>query len=212
MVDRPTEVPLTVALALEFLNTHVRHPGGTVEFIDTGEGLVSWMLLAKLVDGPAAERLLDETASLTLDEIAAEARDLREWFRQFIMRREGHWSATEVLAESRRLNALLSGADTFTTVVAGADDGAAPFRLRSLRRLRSARGMLALIAELLARYLCEGYMISVKPCVERGCGLMFIDSSDARGQMRCRGTCGTTRAWQDARRQAGRGSMSSSGS
>jgi predicted RNA-binding Zn ribbon-like protein len=199
MVDRPPEIPFQIALALEFLNTYAQYPQAQMDFLDTGEALVSWMLLAKIIDGPAAERILEETETDVLDDIAGEARSLREWFREFVVKRDGDWLASEVFAESARLNVYLNAGETFNTIVAGDDASGRPLHLRTIRRLRTARGLLALIAELLARYLCEGYLVRVSSCAHPGCGLMFADFSRDRRQRWCGATGCARLAWQNLR-------------
>jgi len=204
MVDGPPETLTRVALALEFLNTYVPHPHGQVEFLDCGEALVSWMLVAKLIDGPAAERILDETEFDELDAIASEARSLREWFREFIVRRDGEWLAADMLAESSRLNVFLNSGETFNTIVAGDEKSGRPLRLRTIRRLRTARGLLSLIAELLARYLCDGYMVRVRNCAHPACGQVFADFSGDGRQRWCGGTGCARMAWQNPNLTSGK--------
>jgi predicted RNA-binding Zn ribbon-like protein len=205
MAGKPAALLIADALALDFLNTCVAFPDGLVDFIDDGEGLLSWMVLAKLIDAAAADQVRRETSREELDAVAADARDLREWFREFVADRKGRRLTADAVAASGRLNALLKADDTFTALVAGDDDYGPPLRLRAVRRYRSSRALLFAVAEVLAKFLCDETLANVKACEGPGCRLVFADYSRDMSRRWCSPSfCGSP-AWRAAHRPAGYG-------
>jgi len=175
MLEKPPALLVGDALALDFINTFVNYPGDPVEYLDSGEGLLAWLALVKLIKASDVDRLRREVNSVELDVVAAEARELREWFREFLLERKGRPLTADAVVASTHLNSLLKTDDTFNAIVAGDDDFGPPLRLRPVRRFRSPRSLLLTVAEVLARFLCDETLVNVKACIGPGCRLMFAD-------------------------------------
>jgi hypothetical protein len=77
------------ATALDFLNSVATPVDVPVEWLDDGEGLLSWLQQAQLVSEPVLERVRSQFSLAELNQAADRARDLREWFRGFVETRAG---------------------------------------------------------------------------------------------------------------------------
>lgn len=177
MFEKPPALLVGDALALDFINTYVNYPGNPVDHLDSGKGLLAWLALVKLIEFADVDRIRREMSVAELDVVAAEARELREWFRDVLLEGKGRAGAVDAVEVYGRLNTLLKADDTFNTIVAGDDDRGPPLRLRPMRRFRSPRSLLLPIADTLARFLCEDSFANVKTCQGTGCRLMFADYS-----------------------------------
>src|SRR5438309_199465 len=93
--------------ALDFLNTRYGPPNALVEVIPDGAAFVSWLVEAGWLDAAAAAKLKRRLGAPALNDVAAEARALREWASAWIER----WAqapTADYSAEARRLNGLLA--------------------------------------------------------------------------------------------------------
>ncbi|MDB5486296.1 MAG: Zn-ribbon-like motif-containing protein [Reyranella sp.] len=87
-----------------------------VEWIDGGEGLFDWLDQAGLVPAETLKRLKAQAMPGELDNVASQARSLREWFRTFVGERRGRQLKSENLAALEPLNRLLERDETFTRI------------------------------------------------------------------------------------------------
>ena len=74
--------------ALDFLNSTAAPWGTAIEWITSGADLVAWLEQAALVP-PGVARTMAKRSEKELDRVAADARNLREWFRGFIRAHAG---------------------------------------------------------------------------------------------------------------------------
>src|SRR6185437_4525879 len=71
------------APGLDFLNSVATPADTTIDWIDDGAGLLSWLEQAQLVPAEVLRKIQAQAGSGELDEIARQARGLREWFRRY---------------------------------------------------------------------------------------------------------------------------------
>src|SRR3954453_8564005 len=86
---RPPAFFISGSLGLDFLNTLATPVDTPVDWIDDGDGLLSWLERARLVPAEDLEALKSRAIPGEFDAVAAQARGLREWFRGFIRERSG---------------------------------------------------------------------------------------------------------------------------
>src|SRR5258708_16575907 len=94
---RPPAIFLGDALALDFLNSVATPVDTEVDWIDDGDGFLAWLEQARLVPAEVLETLRAQAMPGEFDNVAAQARSLREWFRGFVRKRKGRSLAAEDL-------------------------------------------------------------------------------------------------------------------
>ena len=109
MNRRPPAIFVGDALGLDFLNSIATPVDTAIDWIEDGEGYLSWLEQAHLVPGDVLRDMRTRTLPGELDRVADQARSLREWFRGFVRQHKGRPLTVEALAEleplNRRLNA-----------------------------------------------------------------------------------------------------------
>lgn len=95
-------------LALDFLNSRSKVGAGQIELLKTGDDLLKWMLEAKFIDVERAAITRTRMSTMDLDDAAGQARMLREWFREFVLRHMGGSLGADVVDELLPLNTLLA--------------------------------------------------------------------------------------------------------
>jgi predicted RNA-binding Zn ribbon-like protein len=173
------------APGLDFLNSVATPVDEEVDWIGDGEGLLAWLEQAELVPGAALEDIRIRSTAAELDDVAARARDLREWFRGFVRKRKGRPLAAKDLREIETLNQLLEGDEQHGEIVTNTSGGVTSFELRANRRWQSAASLLMPIAEALARLVCEEDFRYVKACEGPRCTLMFADHTRGHARRWC---------------------------
>jgi predicted RNA-binding Zn ribbon-like protein len=200
MDHRPPAIFVADALGLDFVNSIATPLDTVVDWIDDGDGLLSWLDQARLVPGDALEALRAQALPGELDKVADQARSLREWFRGFVRDHKGRPLAVEDLRELEPLNRLLERDEAFSQVVPHDDGGGAPLALRMMRRWRSPESLLLPIGEALARFVCTEDFSDVKACEGHPCTLMFVDRTRGRARRWCSMAACGNRAKQAAHR------------
>ncbi|HEX8828963.1 MAG TPA: ABATE domain-containing protein, partial [Xanthobacteraceae bacterium] len=89
MQRRPSAIFIAGSLGLDFLNSIATPVDKPVDWLDSGDGLLIWLAQAKLVPAPALTELKAEAMPGELDKVAEQARALREWFRDFVIKHIG---------------------------------------------------------------------------------------------------------------------------
>ena len=153
MDRRPPAIFVGDALGLDFLNSIATPIDSTIDWIDDGEGYMSWLAQAHLVPDEVLRDLRARALPGELDKVADQARSLREWFRGFVRQHKGRPLTAEALAELEPLNRLLERDETFGRI-APRPTGQPPFELQLLRRWRNPDALLLPIGEALARLVC----------------------------------------------------------
>jgi len=170
------------ALGLDFLNSIATPVDTTIDWIANGDGLLAWLEQAELVPATALKALRAQAMPGELDNVAAQARSLREWFRGFVQKRKGQPLPPEDVRELEPLNRLLARDEGFEHIVAGDQKSTTGLELRRMRRWRTPESLLLPIGQALATLVCEEDFSSVKACEGPACTLMFADHT--RGQAR----------------------------
>jgi hypothetical protein len=111
-----------------------------VDWLDDGEGYVNWLEQAHLVPGDVLRDVRARALPGELDEVADQARSLREWFRVFVGRHKGRPLTAEALAELAPLSRLLERDEIFSRITLS-PVGQRRFRLEVLRRWRNLNAL-----------------------------------------------------------------------
>jgi predicted RNA-binding Zn ribbon-like protein len=200
MQQRPPAVFIADSLGLDFLNSIATPVDTPIDWLDSGDGLLEWLAQAKLVPAAARERLKTQAMPGELDEVAAEARALREWFRGFVRKHMGRPLPPRALKELGPLNKLLERDDAFGKISRRRDPDGERLELRTMRRWQTPQSLLLPIGEILARFVCEEDFANVKACEGHSCTLIFADHTRRRGRRWCSMAICGNRAKQVAHR------------
>jgi predicted RNA-binding Zn ribbon-like protein len=186
--------------ALDFLNSVATPVDVSVEWLDDGEGLLSWLQQAQLVSAPVLERMRSQSLPGELNKVADQARNLREWFRGFVQKHRGRPLTRDDFKKLEPLNRLLERDESFSQIAPAASKNGNAFELRAARRWRSPEALLLPVAETLARFVCSEDFTYVKACEGPVCTLLFADHTRSRARRWCSMAICGNRAKQAAHR------------
>ena len=198
---RPPAIFVADALSLDFLNSVATPADAEIDWIDDGDGLLAWLEQARLVPADTLEALRAQAMPDEFDNVAAQARSLREWFRGFVRRRKGQPLTSKCLDELAPLNRLLERDEGFGRVAARGDGRGFALEFRTMRRWRSPEALLLPIGEALAKFVCEEDFSNVKACEGPACTLMFADHTRSHARRWCSMAICGNRVKQAAHRQ-----------
>lgn len=170
------------APGLDFLNSVATPTDTTIDWIDDGAGLLSWLEQAQLVPADVLRKIRTQALPGELDTIAAQARGLREWFRGFVLKHKGRPLALMDLGELQPLNRLLGREEAYYRIVLQPSGRPAALGLQVMRHWRSPEALLLPIGEALARFLSSEDFSKVRACEGPTCTLLFADHT--RGHVR----------------------------
>jgi len=203
MSNRPPAIFIADAPALDFLNSIATPVDRPYDWIDDGEGFLSWMEQARLAP---AEAIADQRARALpgeLDSVADQARNLREWFRGFVRERRGARLTSDAFKELAPLNRLLERDEIFGRIAPRASESA-PFEFRTLRRWRHPDALLLPLGEAMAQFVCTEDFSHVKACEGPACTLLFADHTRGHARRWCSMALCGNRAKQAAHRERAR--------
>jgi predicted RNA-binding Zn ribbon-like protein len=201
----PPAIFVADAVGLDFLNSIATPVDVPVDWIDGGAGLLAWLEQAQLVPRAALDAIRERALPGELDNVAAQARDLREWFRAFVREHRGRSLTAAVLPQLEPLNLLLERDTKYARVVARAALQGAQLELAPMRRWRSPESLLQPIGEALAGLLIAEDFRYVKACEGPACTLLFADHTRAHTRRWCSMEICGNRAKQAAHRHRLRG-------
>ena len=181
----PPAMFIADALGLDFLNSVATPVDEVIDWIENGDGLLSWLGQARLVPAEVLETLRAHALPGELDKVADQARTLREWFRGFVREHKGRPVTADDLLVLEPLNRLLERDEAFGQIAPRHHGGAGGLELRMTRRWRSAESLLLPIGEALARFVCDTDFATVKACEGATCTLMFADHTRGRARRWC---------------------------
>jgi len=179
---RPSAIFVGDSPALDFLNSIATPIDTPIDWIDDGEGVLSWLEQARLVPADAVKSIRAHALPGELDKVADQARRLREWFRGFVRQHMGRPLAAEALARLEPLNTLLARDETFSRIVPRPGGGEGPFQLQMVRGWPTPETLLLPIGEALAQLVCTEDFANVRACQGQPCTLFFVDRT--RGHVR----------------------------
>lgn len=187
--------------ALDFLNSVATPIDVPVDWLDDGDGLLSWLAQAQFVPVAVLRQVRSQASPGELNKVAEQARNLREWFRGFVERHRGRPLTRDDLKKLERLNRLLERDDSFSQIAPATSKEGRAFELRVMRKWRSPEGLLFPIAEAIARFVCSEDFTYVKACEGPMCTLFFADQTRSRARRWCSMAICGNRAKQTAHRQ-----------
>ena len=203
---RPPAMFIADDPGLDFLNS-IGTPAGTViEWLADGEDLLSWLEQAKLIDSTDAAAIRGNSFPGELDEVAAQARALREWFREFVRAHIGRPLTAKALDLLGPLNRVLERDEQHAAIVARPGHlrhhhERSGLELRSLRRWSTPNSLLLPLAQAMAHLVCYEDFSLVKGCEGKACVLLFLDRTHARARRWCSMSICGNRAKQAAHRK-----------
>jgi predicted RNA-binding Zn ribbon-like protein len=189
------------AAGLDFLNSIATPADALIDWIDSGAGLLEWLDQARLVPTDALETIRAQALPGELDNVALQARSLREWFRNFVRKHKSRPLTSKALDELEPLNRLLARDEVFGRIVAQKKAKHPSLQLEVTRRWRSPEALLLPIAEALAQFVCTEDFSHVKACEGPACTLLFADHTRGRARRWCSMAICGNRAKQAAHRQ-----------
>lgn len=164
----------------DFLNTRAGAGDATREYIDDGAAFVRWLADAGMLPAAEARRLPKIFSAAQLDQTARQARELREWVRDFLER----WSvatSTAMPADLRRKLQPLLDACAYRRVI---DVEEAP-RLAWVPVLDQPAALVGLVASAVADLVVNEKPSSFKRCIGHGCSLSFVDRTKSQRRLYC---------------------------
>ena len=197
--QHPPAIFVADSPGLDFLNSIATPVDDIVDWLDNGEGLLNWLEQAKLVPNDALAALKKQVRPGELDKVAGQARDLRKWFRAFVVDHMGAPLPGDLLGKFDPLNKILARDEAFSRIVRGENESAR-LELRPVRHWRNPETLLLPIAETLAKFVCEEDFSVVKACEGHNCTLMFADHTRRRARRWCSMALCGNRAKQAAHR------------
>jgi predicted RNA-binding Zn ribbon-like protein len=201
---RPVATFIADSRGLDFLNSIATPVDEPVEFIGSGEDFLGWLRDAELVPAGILASLRKRAVPGELDDIAAQARALREWFRAFVSDYRGKPLPVSALKKLEPLNRLLARDQEYGQIVVRdrQRDAAAPSDLQweVQRHWRSTAVLLIPVAKAMADLVCSEDFSDIKGCEGQGCTLFFLDKTRARSRRWCSMAICGNRAKQAAHR------------
>ncbi|WP_299477903.1 ABATE domain-containing protein [uncultured Roseibium sp.] len=191
--------------ALDFLNS-VGAPHGTqIEWISDGTALLSWMTAAGLLSEAEASGIAERTSPNDLDETAAHARELREWFRDLIVRQDG-LSGWQLAPDEIDLIGRILSKGTYRFQLQPGDPDEAQLQLSSGYETTKAEDLLVPIAHQIAALLSETDCRLTRNCGGPTCTFWFSDITKNKKRRWCdMKICGNrakTAAFRERKKQA----------
>jgi predicted RNA-binding Zn ribbon-like protein len=203
-MDRhPPAIFIADAPGLDFLNSIATPVDTPIDWIADGEGYLSWLAQAHLVTDDILHEMGARALPGELDNIADQARSLREWFRGFVRSHRGRPLTADSLAELEPLNRLLERDEGFSQIVLRPTMRSlenSPFEHATLRRWRTPEALLLPVGQALARLVCTEDFSYVKACEGPTCTLVFADHTRGHARRWCSMAICGNRAKQAAHR------------
>ena len=210
---RPPPFFIADNIGLDFLNSIAVPVDTKVEWLASGQDLLAWIKQAGLVPQDVLNAFRKSALPGELDDIATQARALRDWFKPFVYKHMGRPIGPNALRQLKSLNQLLAREAEFGQIVVrdrldkqehdhGQEkSGVSGLTWRRQRRWQSPEALLLPLARSLADLVCTEDFTYVKGCEGPACTLLFVDRTRRRARRWCSmAVCGN-RAKQAAHRK-----------
>jgi Putative stress-induced transcription regulator len=180
---RPGSTFIAGDLALDFLNSIAKSGDKVVELLANGQDLVAWLEQAQLLDRRDAAAIRANSLPGELDDVAAQARALREWFRNFVLAHMGRHLTDQALDLLKPLNCVLQRDQRYWAIVETSQattkkHGRSGLELRSLRRNSKPNALILIVAQVMADLVCSKDFSMVKSRNGRTPPLLFLDQGN----------------------------------
>jgi len=171
--------------ALDFLNSMATSEQNVVELLANGEDLLSWLIQAQLLHRGDAAAIRANSLPGELDEVAAQARAFREWFRKFVLAHMGRQLTDQALDLLKPLNCVLQRDERYWSIVetsqlTGKEQSRSGLELRSLRRGSRPNALILIIAQTMADLVCSKDFSLVKSRNGKKPPVLFLDTNHNR--------------------------------
>jgi predicted RNA-binding Zn ribbon-like protein len=197
---RPPAIFIADSLGLDFLNSIATPVDTSVDWLDSGDGLLKWLAQAKLAPTDVLDELKARAMPGELDKAANQTRALREWFRSFVREHMGRPLSHKAFHELGPLNSLLERDEAFSQISRYRHRNGDGLELQMMRHWRSPECLLLPIGEALAKFVCQEDFANVKACEGHRCTLVFADHTGKRARKWCSMAICGNRAKQAAHR------------
>lgn len=198
----PPALFIAGALGLDVLNSLAKPAEEFVDWWSNGDDFLSWMKQAGMLSDDDIAVAKSNISARQLDRVAADARELREWFRGFVKAHRGKPLTRQALPRLAPLKRLLETDEVFWSLEAASDTSSkrptANFRLRARRRFCKPESLLAPIAEEIATFISSADFRYVKACPGKNCVLLFLDQTRQHKRRWCSMAFCGNRAKQEA--------------
>jgi predicted RNA-binding Zn ribbon-like protein len=187
MTDTTLPAPFFIAddRALDFLNTLARPWGKEIDWLNSGPNLLNWLEKAGMAPTAELARFREEIDLVECNALAAQARELREWFRSFVSIHAGQPLNLSAFAELNELNHLLAKDNNYPQIEVRnlhnqdqeVDKKETPLLWKQQRRWDSPSTLILPLAQAIGKFICQNEFKSVRRCKGPKCILWFLDVS-----------------------------------
>lgn len=188
-MSKPRPAPFLIAdhPALDFLNSTASPWGTPIEWLSNGSDLLDWLECAGMVDGETVQCLRSREDFDSLDEIAQQARELREWFRQFVNRHAGYQIVSSAITELEPLNDLLARDVAFLQIEVDEthNNKVSGLVCTKHRHWNHPQHLLQPLAEAICECVCNVDFVLVRRCENPSCTLWFHDTTKSHIRRWC---------------------------
>jgi predicted RNA-binding Zn ribbon-like protein len=156
-----------------------------LDWLGSGKALLEWLVQAKLIGAGQAAAVGASCSPRELDEAAAQARALRDWFRGFVLSHMGRRLSAKAVNSLQPLNRVLEHDEKYWAIVQRSADSKnhrqdSGLERRSLRRCCTANALVLPIAQAMADLVCLEDFSMVKSCGGNHSSLLFLDRTQTR--------------------------------
>ena len=170
-------------LALDFMNTIAAPKGEPIEWIGTGADFLEWLIIVEAISRSERDLIKSKWSINEIDKVASEAREMREWFREIIIRIKDQGCGALMLSDIEKLNDLLSLEKNERYVEPGHNGEAIQLEVRRL--WTKPRELLVPIVSAMAELLVDGDFNLTRECKNEPCTLWFYVRTKGHRRMWC---------------------------
>ncbi|WP_269584990.1 CGNR zinc finger domain-containing protein [Roseibium sp. Sym1] len=179
--DLPPPILLADHTALDFLNSVGAPNGEDIEWLGTGEDLITWLETTGLISADQARSCLRDVQMRDLDAAARDAVALREWFRDFLADQihRTTWDFDD--ADVEPVNRILRRGNYVFQLSSGKGDP----ELKGSAVIEHAGDLLFPIALEIADFLSTAKHQDTHICAGETCTFWFVDLTKNKKRRWC---------------------------
>jgi predicted RNA-binding Zn ribbon-like protein len=160
--------------AIDFLNSVATPAAATLDWLSDGPSFLDWLRRGFAIPDDL------KIPPAALEQLAAEARWLREWFRGVVEKHAGRPLKPSIAGALGPLNDLLQRGQTHFQISPGA-----PLALDEIQNWRAPDSLLQPIARAMADLLVHADFSYLRHCEGTQCTLWFVDISKSHRRRWC---------------------------